>query len=65
MTSKICESCQQPIGPDEPYGRYEVDGASHGGTTVYLHEYRCRRVPQQVAPAPLYIPWRRPARRRA
>ncbi|MGW0134813.1 hypothetical protein [Streptomyces sp. NPDC003299] len=48
---KYCERCTEVIREGEPFRKYENPGASHGGATVYMHAYDCKRAPQQVAPA--------------
>ncbi|WP_329545582.1 hypothetical protein OG548_14485 [Streptomyces sp. NBC_01356] len=44
---KICGRCDQPIREGQPHTEHSVDSPSLGGTVVYLHVERCRRVPTQ------------------
>lgn len=41
---KICERCDKPIQTNERYEKYDIPGASHAGTTVYLHARKCRQL---------------------
>jgi hypothetical protein len=48
---KICGRCDQPISKGQPHSEHRIDSPSLGGTTVYRHVYRCKRVEIQTAPA--------------
>lgn len=47
----ICERCQQPISKDQMYKAYPIHSPSGAGTTVHIHERKCRPVPSQTAPS--------------
>lgn len=44
---KICGRCDQSIKVSERYTKHDMPGASHAGTTVYLHVRECQKVPTQ------------------
>lgn len=48
---KICGRCDKPIRDGEPYTKYEMEGATGAGCTVYRHDsHDCTPLPTQTGP---------------
>jgi hypothetical protein len=45
----ICNCCDEPILPGEPYAEIDKLGASGAGTTLYRHDQPCTPVPIQTS----------------
>jgi hypothetical protein len=43
----ICNRCDQPILPGEPFTEIDKMSPSGAGTTLYRHDRPCQRVPTQ------------------
>lgn len=48
---KICNWCDQPIKPGEPYTEIDKLGASGAGTVLYRHTRVCQPAPVQTSPS--------------
>ena len=47
----MCDRCDEPILPDEPYETQDIPRPTGPGATVTLHKWLCRQPPTQTAPA--------------
>jgi hypothetical protein len=46
----LCARCDEPIRPDETPRPVDHHSPSAGGSTVYVHDYLCKRAPRQTYP---------------